>query len=213
MPTRSRPRPAAKEPAAVRRVGRRHEPPEARREQILLAALSCFADKGYHATTMDDLVRASGLSKGSLYWHFGSKEEVFLALFDAFAENLYREWDEAVESGDPPLDLLRAECDAVIETLGTNRLFLMAWSEFLNHPAARARMAEIYTTSREKLGRVIARGRESGGLAAGPPADHVAGTLVAVLEGLLLQWLVDPDFPLQSHFDASWSVLLGGLRP
>jgi len=213
MSTRTPSRSGSDQPATARRTGRRHEPPEARREQILLAALSCFADKGYHATTMDDLVRASGLSKGSLYWHFGSKEEVFLALFDAFAENLYREWDEAAESGAAVLDVLRRECDAAIETLGTNRLFLMAWSEFLNHPAARARMAEIYATSREKLGRVIARGRESGELRTGPPADLVAGTLVAVLEGLFLQWLVDPDFPLQSHFEASWNILLGGLRP
>ena len=40
---------------------------------------------------MDDLVRASGLSKGSLYWHFHSKEEVFTALFDSFVAELYGE--------------------------------------------------------------------------------------------------------------------------
>ena len=40
---------------------------EERRAQILQAALTCFARKGYHLTTMDDIVAESGLSKGSLY--------------------------------------------------------------------------------------------------------------------------------------------------
>ena len=72
---------------------RTRRPAEERRAQILEAALQCFASKGFHTATMDDLVRASGLSKGSLYWHFESKEQVFLALFDAFAESGFAEWE------------------------------------------------------------------------------------------------------------------------
>ncbi|MEE8474443.1 MAG: helix-turn-helix domain-containing protein, partial [Myxococcota bacterium] len=71
------------------------------------AALHCFAGKGFHAATMDDLVRAAGLSKGSLYWHFDSKEEVFLALFDAFALELYGQWDVVEKDLEDPLDVLR----------------------------------------------------------------------------------------------------------
>jgi AcrR family transcriptional regulator len=187
--------------------------PEERREQILQAAMSCFGEKGYHAATMDDLVRASGLSKGSLYWHFRSKEEVFLALFDSFEALLYREWDVAADSGAPARTVLRRECDFTIETLSANRLFLLAWSEFLNHPIARERMAQIYTTTREKLGAIVEQGRRDGTFKPGPPGEQIAGAVVAAIEGLCVQWLVDPDFPLRTHFDSTWDIMMGGLCP
>ncbi|MEU6887934.1 TetR/AcrR family transcriptional regulator [Streptomyces viridosporus] len=52
----------------------------ARRAQILDAATSVFADLGYHGSRMDDIVRASGLSKGAIYWYFKSKEEIAVEL-------------------------------------------------------------------------------------------------------------------------------------
>src|SRR5215472_7034271 len=47
---------------------------EARQEQILTAAVRCFARRGYHATTIEDLVAETGLSRGVLYLYFPSKE-------------------------------------------------------------------------------------------------------------------------------------------
>ncbi len=196
--------------------GRRHRPPEARREQILQAALSCFGRKGYHASTMDDLVRASGLSKGSLYWHFRSKEEVFLALFDAFAAGLYGEWDAAAASGEDALSILRRECEITIQSFSRERVLMLAWVEFLCHPAARERMKATYATARAKLQAIIENGRRAGSLRSGPeapPADRLAGALVGAIEGLLLQWLVDPEFDLESHVDVAWELVEGGLRP
>jgi AcrR family transcriptional regulator len=58
------------------------------RERILDAALSVFADRGYHRATVDDIVRVSETSKGGLYHHFATKEAVFLALVDDFTERL-----------------------------------------------------------------------------------------------------------------------------
>jgi AcrR family transcriptional regulator len=203
---------ASQRPAAGARAVRRHLPAEERREQILRAALSCFAEKGFHAATMDDLARASGLSKGSLYWHFGSKEEVFLALFDSFAAVLYGEWDVAAQADDDAPRVLRRECELTVEALSAERLLLLAWAEFLNHPAARERMGEIYATARTKLTTIIEQGRDAGSLRTGPPAERIAGTLIGTVEGLLLQWLVDPDFELKAHFETAWEILMGGLR-
>ena len=60
----------------------------ATRERILAAALEVFAGKGYHRASVDDIVRASGTSKGAVYHHFATKEAVFLALVDEFALRL-----------------------------------------------------------------------------------------------------------------------------
>ena len=52
------------------------------KNQILEAALRVFVKSGFSKTTMDDIVNESGLSKGAIYHHYGSKKELFLALID-----------------------------------------------------------------------------------------------------------------------------------
>src|SRR5436309_3798875 len=58
----------------------RHLPEQARRDQILAAARTCFIQRGYHPTRMEDIASTAGLSKGGVYFHFQSKQEVFDAL-------------------------------------------------------------------------------------------------------------------------------------
>ena len=54
--------------------------PEARRQAILEAAITVFAQHGFDAATTDDIARAAGLSKGGLYWHFKSKDDILAAI-------------------------------------------------------------------------------------------------------------------------------------
>ena len=54
----------------------------ARRDQIVAAALACFARTGYHATTMADVAAQAGVSKGTPYLYFDSKQALFLALHE-----------------------------------------------------------------------------------------------------------------------------------
>src|SRR5579864_5241511 len=55
---------------------------DARRQQILAAALRCFSRDGFHATTTADIVRESGVSQGTLYLYFETKDEIITALAD-----------------------------------------------------------------------------------------------------------------------------------
>ena len=190
--------------------GRRHAPAEERRAQILGAALRCFAEKGYHVATMDDVVRASGLSKGSLYWHFQSKQELLLALFDAFSDEILAAWDEAAAATDDTLKLLRRQGDLAVEKLCDARELLGAWAEFLAHPAARERLAAAYARSRAQLAAEIRRGIARGEIRE-VPVESATASLVAAVEGLLLQAMVDPSFDARRHWDAIFEVQRRGL--
>src|SRR5271154_1062120 len=55
---------------------------ETRRQQILEAALRCFSRDGFHNTTTADIVRESGVSQGTLYLYFATKDDIILALSD-----------------------------------------------------------------------------------------------------------------------------------
>lgn len=189
---------------------RRRAPPEQRRAQILAAALACFSEKGYHAATMDDLVRASGLSKGSLYWHFRSKQDVFLAVFDHFAAEIFAAWDAAATEVEAELELLRRFGEITIEGLGSQGVLLRAWAEFLSHPEARERLARVYRRSRQTLEVTLRRGIAQGEIRA-LPVEGMAAALTALIEGLLLQAMVDADFEIRAHWPTLWELACRGL--
>ena len=82
-----------------------------RRAQILAAAMTCFARQGYHATSMDDVVRESGLSVGAIYSYFASKEDLFLALSDDRAEQTLAYLNEVFRRPGPMADKSREAVD------------------------------------------------------------------------------------------------------
>jgi TetR/AcrR family fatty acid metabolism transcriptional regulator len=84
------------------------------RRRILDAAGEEFSAGGYHDTSVEDIVRASGLSKGGFYFHFPSKEAVFEALYDESADALYDRVVAAASVEPDPLDRLAAGVRAFI---------------------------------------------------------------------------------------------------
>jgi AcrR family transcriptional regulator len=88
-------------------------PSQETRERILEAAVKVFATKGYHDTKVDDIVAESNTSKGSFYFYFPSKQNIFLALVDTFAdllENRLRARLQTETSGMARLDLALRVC-------------------------------------------------------------------------------------------------------
>jgi TetR/AcrR family fatty acid metabolism transcriptional regulator len=74
-----------------------NEPPIDTRTRILEAAVQVFAQKGYHETRVDDIVAESKTSKGSVYFYFPSKQDIFLGLIDTFSGLLESRLAEAMQ--------------------------------------------------------------------------------------------------------------------
>lgn len=85
----------------------------ARRAQIIEAAVSCFLEKGYTNTSMSDIIKASGLSSGSIYSHFSGKEDILISAINERLENVKNLY-AALPEGAGPQDIL--------ETIHTNQL-------------------------------------------------------------------------------------------
>jgi AcrR family transcriptional regulator len=75
---------------------------EQRRRQLIAVALELFAQRGYRATTMDDIADAAGVTKPLLYQHFSSKRALYLELVDSIAQDLLAEVRTAVLHADGP---------------------------------------------------------------------------------------------------------------
>lgn len=93
-----------------------------RRAQIIEAAVSCFLEKGYTNTSMSDIIKASGLSSGSIYSHFTGKEDILISAINERLDSL-KELYAALPEGAGPQDIL--------ETIHTNQMINENFSAML----------------------------------------------------------------------------------
>ncbi|TRW77903.1 TetR/AcrR family transcriptional regulator [Mycolicibacterium sp. 018/SC-01/001] len=162
------------------------------RDRMLEAAIDCIRDKGYAATTARDIVAVSGTNLASIGYHFGSKD----ALLDEALVQATERWIGPLSLGptdDMPADLAR-ELDRFIASLHEHRGTAMAFFETLprieRSPLVRERLAEIYDRLRASV------------LDRLPPTmrtDALAGAVVALYDGIVVQWLIDPDRPIDAN--------------
>jgi len=88
-----------------------------RRQQLLDAAARLFRTHGYHATSMRDIARAVGLLPGSIYYHFPSKDELLLTVYEEGVRRIAERVDAAVAAERQPQQRLQAACIAHLEML------------------------------------------------------------------------------------------------
>lgn len=91
------------------------------RERILESAEAVFADNGYHDAIVDEIGRRTSLSKGGLYFHFPSKEDLFFAVLDRLANRLVKKAEEAATGDGPALVRAESALRAVLTALSKNR--------------------------------------------------------------------------------------------
>src|SRR6476469_8710612 len=100
------------------RVDKRAERGRASRDQLVETATRLFAERGYEATSIEAVLDAAGVSRGSLYHHFPSKEALFEAAMQAVETRVGEETLAAVEGATDSASLLRAGCLAWIRIAG-----------------------------------------------------------------------------------------------
>jgi TetR/AcrR family transcriptional regulator, transcriptional repressor for nem operon len=173
----------------------------ATRDQILDAAARLIHLRGYHGTSLDDVLRESGVGKGNFYYYFRSKEDLGFAIIDRVVERfLERTLEPAfVDPTADPLDQVRAFLDRLLEAqrqrncVGGCPMGNLACELSDVHEGFRQRLADIFERWRVMLATTLERGRESGRLRADLDAASAAGFVVAALEGAILMAKVTKD--------------------
>ncbi len=164
---------------------------EARRRDILEAALACFAENGFHQAGMAEIVRRSGMSHGAVYGYFHSKDDIIETLAD---DRHSREAIlNAAAAADDPLEGLIALVRAYAASLADpsaelrRRVGVHGWAEALRSPRVRARVVEGIAIPRALVAGLVARAQSAGRLTPDVDADALARSLVALFEGVTLQ--------------------------
>lgn len=169
-----------------------------RRAQIAEAAMQCFADKGFAATSMADIIAASGLSAGSLYSHFESKIDLVRHVSSTKLESTFGEVFKELTEPErviTPADVLERALEAAAGQRDKIRLLLHIWVESESD-------AELGAVARANLGAM--RGRFQTLLTpwasaqVARPGDEaavagaVADALIATVQGFMVRLKLDP---------------------
>jgi AcrR family transcriptional regulator len=179
--------------------------------KIVDAAIEAFASKGYHETTMDEIAELSALSKGALYFHFPSKQDLFMLLADRAAEMLIGRMEEAMQSAGPSR---RRKMRAAIWTAfdlferyqSMTRLVFLKMAS-LGPPFDR-KLIEIHGRIARLIGAELKQARDEGTIAVAN-TDLVSLMWVGALHEVLLWWLNQPSrSSLKDDFPELYTTLL-----
>ena len=177
------------------------------RDQILDAAARLIHLRGYHCTSLDDVLRESGVGKGNFYYYFKSKEELGYAIIDRVMQAFIARALEPVftDNGADPVVQIHQFLDRVLESqrqrncVGGCPIGNLASELSDVHEGFRQRLAEIFDVWRSKLAEVLARCQTEGRASRDFEPSAVAQFLVAALEGAILLTKVTKDIAIMER--------------
>lgn len=191
---------------------------DARRAQILDAAMICFARAGFHHTTMQEIVQQSQLSPGAIYLYFSSKEEIIAALADERHHNEQLVIEEACE-GDEIQAALKLLAQEFLEKLQTpdermrRRLGIQIWAEALSNDRLLALMRRGVDEPRKRLSEMIRSAQLHGDFPAHLDPDALARIMIALFHGFVLQQAWDEQLSIDPYIGTIQAIFQALLPP
>lgn len=194
----------------------RHLAEDVRREQILEAARAAFVETGFVPTRMEDIARRAGLSKGGVYFHFSSKQELFDALVQQEYDASIGMLEQVGRDEGPVAQKLETLARFYLGRLGDNsvssRFFVVMNAVAIRDPQVRSRLQSMHETFVGAIEAVIKEGIARGEVR---PVDmnSVATLLKAIVNGLEVAVAMGYNPNLGRVAQSSLEVLLLGLAP
>jgi AcrR family transcriptional regulator len=166
----------------------------ARREDILEAANRAFAARGYRGASLAEIAQAVGLSQPGLLHHFPSKEELLWEVLRLRHERDMERVQRAAAEKDSWAEAMLALARENASSPGLVRLFTVLGAEAVDpdHPA-HAHFRERYQEVRNGVAAALAAEQREGRIDPRLDPDLLAPELIAIFDGLQLQWLLAPD--------------------
>ena len=180
------------------------------RDRVLEAAETLFSEKGYYDTSMDEIVEESGLSKGAIYGHFKSKEELFVALQERQFEASLNELRATFTAEDSARTKLETIVDfAFTSLIGTSKKACRINLEFdVAAPRIKpvqSRRDKRFEATRDFLAKIIREGVNKGEFRRDIDPSSAAMVLQATADGLSLDWAT-------TSLDFDWRLLAAEVK-
>ena len=163
------------------------------RDEILKAAMQLFANRGFHETSMSEVAREARVSKALIFWHFKTKEELFVAVLNRLLEPYFIDFAEEVGALDERAQLrklVRSYLLFVRDNVPSVRFFL---GQLLHgekvHEELAAQVMKLYDGFRELMIDIVRRAQDKNLCSRDLAPEAAAGFMVSALNGSLIGFL------------------------
>ena len=186
-----------------------------RKDQIVRTTVDCITKHGYHNFSMQDVARTAGVSKGIIHYYFLNKDELMMSVLDKVAGDIETVLASEMESTTDPrrkFEVFLEVCfDIVRNTKEYYQVNMDFWTQINQKEEVRKVIARHYAKFRDSAVIVIRDGMNAGIFRQLDPLDY-ASYVVAVIDGLSLQWLFDEQvFDYDNITKKATTLLLEGL--
>lgn len=189
---------------------------ERKRESLLESALKCFGEKGYHSTTMDDIVAYSKTSKGLIYNYFKSKEELYLTLMQERTVQTFEKINQRFQTISSSKDKLKelfqmySEISLTEKWRNMIRVHMEFWINSARHENLQAIMIERYKNQyRLFLSEIIKQGIATGEFKKSIDPDIISSLFWANIDGICLHYsVVEEDEIYKAQFKAAEEMIM-----
>ena len=186
---------------------------ETTRERLLDAAEQVFAYKGYYEAAVDEIVQRSNTSKGSVYFHFPSKESLFLAVVDHLGNRLIRRVEHGIAHVTDPRERLEMALTTTLETLTRHKTLasLLLSKGFGMGPSFVQKRREVFARFADQIKALLDQALPQE-RAASLNTDVIAYAWLGAVSEVVVKWLeTGKPHPVKEALPTLRAILLGNL--
>ncbi len=189
-----------------------------RRREIVDATVRVMARHGWHETSIDEITKEAGISRGLVSYHFKDKNELLGGVLERCHEIFSDQVAAAIASTDDPMEQIETSTRAAILMARDNPLPYEVFMHFSASARTDAqlgeRIREMYRDFRSATANGIRWGQARGYYRIGMDADAAAAKHLGTVIGIALQWLLDPGaFDLEATGELALAMLVESLKP
>ena len=183
---------------------------EARKHQILEAAIHCFGRQGFHKTTMQDICTEASLSPGALYRYFPSKEEIIEAMVAERRRLGFVRIEEArrLSSTVDALNTLSGAFDDIDDITGC-AVDVELWGEAFRNPRIAGALSDDMRAVCTAFAAIIRVAQDRGDINPKLDSHSVARILLSLFHGMVIQKSLDPSIDLNGYVEALKAMMTG----
>jgi AcrR family transcriptional regulator len=193
---------------------RREQQRQERRQQILEAALDVFTTQGFHASNVSDVAAAAGVSQGTIYWYFESKEDLFnaavLSYFEQFGQDTMAHLEGPETSAGKLREMARAMAGLAGGAEGLFTLFLEYWASSARREEVGQMWSDLLNEYKDAVVAIIEDGVRRGEFRP-VQAEPLVWAVMAAYDGLAAYTLLVPGLDLAETSQVFVETLLEGL--
>ena len=187
-----------------------------RKETVFTAALQCFNENGYYKTSMDMIAERAKMSKRGLYYHFKSKDDLFIELFHYMNKKYYEQIPSSAKRITDPEQRLQTFLKIGKQVIRKNTDFLKFSHEFMSigirKPEIRKVFASYYTDQVARVREIIEAGIDSGKFISIDP-DKMARAIVLITIGSYnIYFTLNAHYNLLEQHSFNINYMLKGLE-